>query len=1137
MKRYVFIVLAGILILACHNSACGSSWSLPIGGADSAFSVRQTNDGGYVATGTAFPAGIWVIKLKADSSVEWQKTYGGSADLAYSVQQTADGGYIVAGYAYINGSAFTDAWLLKLNADGSVAWQKTYGGAGADYASAIQQTDDGGYIVAGSTDSFGAGTSDAWVMKLNANGIVVWYKTYGGTASDYAYAIQQTADGGFIVTGSTCSFCNGGDNAWVLKLDATGSVEWQKTYGGTDVRSVQQTTDGGFIVAGDTYSFGAGNSDASVMRLNADGSVAWQNSYGGSGSDHAGSVQQTADGGFIVAGYTNSFGAGSYDAWAFKLNAEGSIAWQKTYGGAGRDYADSIQQTVDGGYIVAGSVGALGYGYGDAWILKLDQNGGIMGCNAVTITASTVTVTTTSVAPVNSTAVPARATVVTTSTNVTPSDSNAAAATNCYYTPSSSKWMKTYGGSGDDVAESVQQTSDGGYVVAGFTGSFGAGSHDAWVLKLNAEGAVSWQKTFGGTDYDYAMSVQQTTDGGYIVAGTTSSFGVGVYDAWIVKLNADGSIAWQKMYGGAGNDSASSIQQTTDGGYIIAGNTTSFGAGGYDAWVLKLNADGSVAWQKTYGGLGWEFANSIQQTSDGGYIVVGYTDPCAGDFNCSDSNYAWLIKLDAEGNIGWQKTFANYDNISSIKQSVGGYIVAGNVYVPPSGGPGTYGTYNIGVLKLNEDGTIAWQKAYGGANGVDAGSIQQTADGGYIVAGYSGSFGTGDAWLLKIDANGIFAWQKTYGGFGNEIVYSIEQTIDGGYVAAGYTTSFGAGGADAWVMKLDQKGDITGCANVASSSVTIRYPTAAASTSDFTSSVSSATASDSRATVTDTAVTPGGICSASYDQYMLNVVLVGAGTGRVISLPSGMSCRNDEVPPSILPGGVSGSVSVGGPCSSPFTSGSLTLIASPSYSAIFAGWSGDCNTSGQVTMNTDKTCIAAFDSSTDFSGSPRFGYAPFLVDFTASINGFTSWRWDFGDQTVYGMPLVMNTGNAISHIYRSVGMYTVSMMADAGFMGAFAKKEDYITVAPCPYGSVRIDGPQYYPSLTTAYGNLGGSGSIDLQMMEFGENFVMSSSRTVTLTGGYDCFYGSRSGDSEISGSLTIDGSSGPVTVDGITIH
>ncbi len=347
--------------------------------------------------------------------------------------------------------------------------------------------------------------------------------------------------------------------------------------------------------------------------------------------------------------------------------------------------------------------------------------------------------------------------------------------------PSYAQWAATYGVSGYANASSIQQTTDGGYIVAGYTYSFGSGAWDIWVLKLDSGGNLEWQKTYGGSGYEFAESIQQTRDGGYIVAGYTWSFGAGFYDFWVLKLDSDGNVEWQKAYGGSGHEYAGSIQQTSDGGYILAGSTTSFGAGGRAFWVLKLDSGGNVEWQKAYGGSGGESANSIQQTTDGGYVVAGGT----GSFG-DGYNDMWVLKLDSDGNVQWQKTYGgpSYDNAHSIQQTAdGGYIVAGSKSF------GVGGPADFWVLKLDSDGNVEWQKAYGGPTSNEyAHSIQQTTDGGYIVAGYTAFFNIYSAnfWVLKLDSGGNVQWQKSYGGSeGSGLASSIQQTSDSGYIVTG----------------------------------------------------------------------------------------------------------------------------------------------------------------------------------------------------------------------------------------------------------------------------------------------------------------------------------------------------------------
>jgi uncharacterized delta-60 repeat protein len=364
-----------------------------------------------------------------------------------------------------------------------ICWDKTYGGSSRDRASSIQQTTDGGYVVAGYTSSKGAGDYDFWVIKLKANGDIIWDKTYGGSSHDEAYSIQQTTDGGYVVAGETSSKGAGEADFWVIKLDPNGDIIWDKTYGGSShdqAGSIQQTTDGGYVVAGETFSKGAGEADFWVIKLDPNGDIIWDKTYGGSSRDRASSIQQTTDGGYVVAG------AGNSDFWVIKLDPNGDIIWDKTYGGSSRDVALSIQQTTDGGYVVAGYIESKVLGKSnfwvikfDFWVIKLDPNGEIIWDN---------------------------------------------------------------GGSSGDWASSIQQTTDGGYVVAGDTYSKGAGGDDFWVIKLDPNGDIIWDKTYGGSSDDWASSIQQTTDGGYVVAGYTSSKGAGVADFWVIKLDPNGDI-------------------------------------------------------------------------------------------------------------------------------------------------------------------------------------------------------------------------------------------------------------------------------------------------------------------------------------------------------------------------------------------------------------------------------------------------------------------------------------------------------------------------------------------------------------------------------------------------------------------
>ncbi len=206
------------------------------------------------------------------------------------------------------------------------------------------------------------------------------------------------------------------------------------------------------------------------------------------------------------------------------------------------------------------------------------------------------------------------------------------------------QWAFTYGGSINDSLISIQQTQDSGYIVAGNISSFGAGNSDVVLMKLTPAGELTWQRAYGGTGTEIVKSVWQTQDGGYIVAGQTSSFGAGDYNLWVLKLSSAGVVTWEKRYGGTSDDYAGSIQQTQDGGYILTGHTFSFGEGITDAWILKLDSTGGATWQKTYGGSGEDAIDSIRQTQDGGYIAAGSTTSFG-----AESSDVWIMKLNSAG--------------------------------------------------------------------------------------------------------------------------------------------------------------------------------------------------------------------------------------------------------------------------------------------------------------------------------------------------------------------------------------------------------------------------------------------------------------------------------------------------------
>ncbi|MFZ8826290.1 MAG: T9SS type A sorting domain-containing protein [Candidatus Caldipriscus sp.] len=418
------------------------------------------------------------------------------------------------------------------------------------------------------------------------------------------------------------------------------------------------------------------------------------------------------------------------------------------------------------------------------------------------------------------------------------------------------RFAKIYGGTGSVMASPVQQTSDGGYIVAGWTFSFGAGYWDIILIKTDANGDIQWAKTYGGTDHDFAFSVQQTSDGGYIVAGLTTSFGAGGEDIFLIKTDAFGNVQWAKTYGGTDNDRAYSVQQTSDGGYIMVGRPVAGGIGGYSL-LIKTDANGNLEWAKIYEGVE---ATSVRQTSDGGYIVAGYT----AYFGAGVSDII-LIKTDANGNIQWAKTYgqaSSNDEASSVQQtSDGGYILAGatNYF----GVPGYQ--YDFFLIKTDANGNLEWAKTYGDPGIHEAAlSIQQTSDGGYIVAGITGVY---RILFIKTDASGNVQWFKFIGIEDQDFVYSVQQTSDGGYIMTGWTYS-SISGTNSFLIKTDANGNIGSCEIVIDVSRPVSTPPVTVTTPSPTVRSVSLTVTSPSPTVTSPTLTVTSRCPLSDDNEL-----------------------------------------------------------------------------------------------------------------------------------------------------------------------------------------------------------------------------------------------------------------------------
>jgi hypothetical protein len=397
------------------------------------------------------------------------------------------------------------------------------------------------------------------------------------------------------------------------------------------------------------------------------------------------------------------------------------------------------------------------------------------------------------------------------------------------------QWERTFGGSEKDFASQVKPTSDGGYVVGGYSYSGASGTKtsaayglgDYWIVKLDASGNKQWDRSFGGTNFDGITALQQTSDGGYVLGGISFSdasgnkvsahYGAGDY--WVVKLDGNGNKLWDNSFGGTSNEVLHSVRQTSDGGFIlggisfsgISGNKTSASQGAGDFWIVKLDGNGNKQWEKSYGGNDRDELHDLSQTSDGGYVLGGSSrsgvsgNKTSANQGTNTSDY-WLLKLDGSGTKQWEKVYGgnDADELYSVQQtSDGGYILGGHSYSAASGNKtsGNYGSHDYWVVKVNSSGNKQWENSYGGDNADELHSVEQTSDGGYRLGGISSS-GTsgnktstssgsdsGDYWIVKLDGNGNKQSEQCIRGNYSADIFRLQQTPDGSSIIAGLSLS------------------------------------------------------------------------------------------------------------------------------------------------------------------------------------------------------------------------------------------------------------------------------------------------------------------------------------------------------------
>jgi len=827
----------------------GSAW-------DQAESIQTTLDGGYIMAGYSKSDDVdllsnygnydfWVLKIDENGEIEWQKNYGGSnEDRAFSILVTADGNYMVGGFTYstdgdVTGNAGGQkAWLLHLDAQGEILWNEVYS---SQVVNDIQATIDGHFIAVGNSGDF-------WAMKFSAEGSLFWQKKYGGSAIDKANAVVATENGEYMIVGSSSSMDGdltdnqGLTDFWTVKLDANGILLWQKNYGGSSfdiANAVLQADDGNFIVAGATRSsdgdvggnIGNGTYDYWILKIEneAEGNIIWEENYGSIGDDLAYDIQKAKEGAFIIAG--NSFSAGGDvnefigedDFWIIKIDASGGLEGEKSYGGSNPDFARAIQATADGGFIATGysesNDGDVKDNFGtgnisrDFWIVKYQPFHFASSLNAPEIfcgeerSLAWISVCGNE-SPYNVTW-NIGAENVDTLFDLSAGFYEVAIEADGFVEKNRANIIyevdpfllnnQNYEGQFFDYDHVFQQTEDGGFIVANM--EMATGDADIHLVKTNAAFEETWDQTYIDGDIARPAYVLQTKDKGYMIGGYSNAFAE--EDYWVLKVDSIGALEWSRNYGSPFDERATCIQETADSGYLIGGKSRSAGGdvgannGGFDIWLIKVDSVGLPIWNRNYGGSRTETLQSITSTEDGGFVLAGETESDDGDVseNKGGKDY-WIFKINSIGALQWEHTYGGpgRQRPNSVRNTKdGGFIVVGSSDDKGGDVSNNNGFQDYWILKLDSEGELEWERNYGGSRIDKAYSGVELEEGGFVIVGYSQSkdgdvganFGGRDYWIIRLDELGNLLWEENYGGAFEERAFAVEASNENTFVIAG----------------------------------------------------------------------------------------------------------------------------------------------------------------------------------------------------------------------------------------------------------------------------------------------------------------------------------------------------------------
>ena len=662
---------------------------------------------------------IWLINIDSFGNKIWDKTYGGSKmEFASSIHRSSSKSYQIVGSTLSSTKGLKDGLIVKVNPNGEVLWMNTYGGKNLDGLSSGFQRKDGSSFFIGYTNSISASgmrkkksniftwlrkffitdklSQEMWVLRLSQKGEMIWQKTYGGKEVEKGISITETKNNEIMLIGETSSFGKGEKDIWIVKIDSSGQERWNKTIGKKRdefVAATHQDIDGSYIISGASNSFGGLFSrkqkhyNATLYKIDNEGNKIWMRSFEDDYETKINKIVLLDSNRYLFVGnkvpktkgksWINFLSAddqgefpfekSSMDSWLFKSDSLGNFIKEITVGDISNEFGQSVSHTKDKGYIVTGTTdiqkdkgdnfliirydmfgnkiwssnsGSLNKDYGRVSIERLDGNFFVVG------------------------------------ETYNGSFGGIDLMLQLYNDKGKFIWENSFGSISNDIGRDAIGLSNGNLLIIGHTNSFGKGATDAWIFEVDQSGEEVWGEAFGGKNYDYAHSIDTTSGGDYIICGTTSSYGSGNDDIWLVKFDSDGYLKWEQYFGGPRNESGVMAKETKAKGFIIIGSYKSpEPRDNDDVYVIKTDSLGNQKWSRILGGKKDDFGHSICVLNDGtGFIFVGESKS-----NRRSNSDIWIVRLGRRGEVEWDETLGGegFDTAFDVIDTGTGILVTG----------------------------------------------------------------------------------------------------------------------------------------------------------------------------------------------------------------------------------------------------------------------------------------------------------------------------------------------------------------------------------------------------------------------------------------------------------------------------